>query len=57
MKNEPTKLQGKKYWRSLDQLADSPEFDRYLKAEFPDILPEVHSPVSRRKFLAVAAKP
>ncbi len=53
MKNIPAELQGKKYWRSFEQLADSPEFKKYVEAEFPDLLPEMNSPVSRRKFLSI----
>lgn len=53
MRKIPAELQGKKYWRSFEQLADSPEFKKYVEAEFPDLLPEVNNPVSRRKFLGI----
>jgi molybdopterin-containing oxidoreductase family iron-sulfur binding subunit len=39
----------KTYWRSLDELADSPDFRRFLEREFQD--PENISPVTRRRFL------
>ena len=29
------KLTGKKYWRSLDQFYQAPEFQNWLKSEFP----------------------
>ena len=53
MKKLPAHLQGKEYWRSFEQLAESPEFNKYLEAEFPDLLPEMHSPLSRRNFLSI----
>lgn len=46
-------LNGKEYWRSLDQLSDTPEFRKFLEAEFPGQVPELDGPVSRRKFLAL----
>ena len=47
------KLQGKEYWRSLDQLADTPEFQDFLHREFPENASEMTSPVTRRKFLTL----
>ena len=29
------KLTGKKYWRSLDQFYQAPEFQNWLNSEFP----------------------
>ncbi|MFH1699385.1 MAG: TAT-variant-translocated molybdopterin oxidoreductase [Candidatus Zixiibacteriota bacterium] len=49
------KNNGKEYWRSLDHLADSPEYIKHVEAEFPDLLPEIQNPVSRRKFLGIMA--
>jgi len=46
-------LTGKDYWRSLDQLADTPEFREFLYREFPENASELNSSVSRRKFLAL----
>ncbi len=34
-KNGEMQIKGKDYWRSLDQLADTPEFNKLLKREFP----------------------
>ncbi len=41
---------GRAYWRSLDELADTPEFREYLEREFPDNA-SVLSEESRRDFL------
>jgi MoCo/4Fe-4S cofactor protein with predicted Tat translocation signal len=42
---------GKQYWRSLEQLADTPEFQDYLHREFPANASEWLDPVGRRSFL------
>jgi molybdopterin-containing oxidoreductase family iron-sulfur binding subunit len=45
---------GKAYWRSLDELADTPEFQELLEKEFAHALPdeaEASDPVTRRRFL------
>ena len=39
------------YWRSLDELADAPEFRRFVEQAFPSMLPEMASPTTRRRFL------
>ncbi len=44
---------GKQYWKSLDELGASPEFQGYLDREFPEGASELDSGVSRRKFLQV----
>ncbi len=49
----PDNVKGKEYWRSLDQLANTPEFQNYLKNEFPENASEISEPVSRRKFLTL----
>jgi molybdopterin-containing oxidoreductase family iron-sulfur binding subunit len=49
-------LKGREYWKSLDQLADTPEFQEFLHREFPQgasELAEVNDPVSRRGFLSL----
>lgn len=51
MKN--TEITGKEYWRSLDQLAETPEFKKFIDSEFPENASEMKSPVTRRKFLAL----
>ncbi|MEW6127327.1 MAG: TAT-variant-translocated molybdopterin oxidoreductase [Acidobacteriota bacterium] len=42
---------GKEYWRSLEELAETPEFQQYLHREFPENASEWHDPVGRRKFM------
>ena len=42
---------GKKYWRSLDELANTPEFQAAVEREFPSSAQEWIDPVSRRGFL------
>jgi len=42
---------GKEYWRSLEELADSPEFDEYVRREYPSQMEVLIDPVSRRSFL------
>jgi MoCo/4Fe-4S cofactor protein with predicted Tat translocation signal len=50
----PEDLTGKKYWRSLEQLADTPEFRSWLEREFPQDAAELQMDgVSRRNFLRV----
>ena len=45
-------LTGKKYWRSLGQLSDTPEFRGWLEREFPQGAAELQGgDVSRRNFL------
>jgi molybdopterin-containing oxidoreductase family iron-sulfur binding subunit len=42
---------GPKYWRSLEELADTEEFQELLEREFPRLLPESGSGLGRRRFL------
>jgi molybdopterin-containing oxidoreductase family iron-sulfur binding subunit len=42
---------GKQYWRSLEALADTPDFQAYLHREFPENATEWLDPVGRRSFL------
>jgi molybdopterin-containing oxidoreductase family iron-sulfur binding subunit len=56
MKTDPPNPQresGRKYWRSLDQLAETPEFRQWAEREFPDGASEWRDPVSRRHFLRI----
>jgi MoCo/4Fe-4S cofactor protein with predicted Tat translocation signal len=41
----------KEYWRSLDELADSPEFHEFVLREYPQQAEEWNDPVERRTFL------
>jgi molybdopterin-containing oxidoreductase family iron-sulfur binding subunit len=40
-----------RYWRSLEELADTREFQRWLHREFPEQASELADPVGRRQFL------
>ncbi len=42
---------GPKYWRSLEELADTEEFQTYIKREFPENANTWTDPVGRRRFL------
>ena len=44
---------GPKYWRSLDELAGSPNFEPWLHREFPQGASEWSDPQSRREFVKV----
>jgi MoCo/4Fe-4S cofactor protein with predicted Tat translocation signal len=43
--------EGRLYWRSLGELADTPEFREYLHREFPEQASEWNDPKGRREFL------
>jgi MoCo/4Fe-4S cofactor protein with predicted Tat translocation signal len=42
---------GKTFWRSLDEVADTPEFRGFLNAEFPAAVDSLTSSLDRRQFL------
>jgi molybdopterin-containing oxidoreductase family iron-sulfur binding subunit len=44
-------LQGRTYWRSLEELADTDEFKAYVQREFPEQASEFKDPAGRREFL------
>src|SRR5206468_2349797 len=44
---------GRRYWRGLDQLAETPEFRQFLEREFPAGASEFTDPVSRRHFVKI----
>lgn len=48
MTNRPSE---RAYWRSLDELADTPEFRDLVSREFPTMLPDILSASGRRTFL------
>jgi len=41
----------KTYWRNLEELADSPIFEEFVRREFPQQAEEWNNPVERRTFL------
>ncbi len=45
------RLEGEKYWRSLEELANTEEFQHFLHREFPENASEWIDPVGRRNFL------
>src|SRR5690242_15728552 len=47
--------QGPKYWRSLDQLSNTPQFRQWLDREFPDSAAEMLDSKSRRNVLKLMA--
>ena len=48
----PDSLTGKRYWRSLEELSDTPEFREWLEREFPDGASQMEGDEwSRRNFL------
>ena len=57
MKSSPTTpaptVTGRRYWRSLDELADTPEFKDWLHREFPQGASEFEDGVSRRHFVKI----
>jgi len=42
---------GKQYWRSLEELADSPAFQEFVAREYPQQAEEWHDPIERRTFI------
>ena len=44
-------LEGRTYWRSLEELAETPEFTNYVQREFPAQASEFTDPAGRRQFL------
>jgi molybdopterin-containing oxidoreductase family iron-sulfur binding subunit len=46
---------GPKYWRSLDEVAETPEFQEWLQREFPAGASEFEDGVSRRNFVKIMA--
>ncbi len=44
---------GKEYWRSLEEQADTPEFRKFISEEYPHEIEEWDSGLSRRNFVKV----
>ncbi|MBD3220653.1 4Fe-4S dicluster domain-containing protein [bacterium] len=49
------KLNGRGYWRSLEELAQSDEFQRHVDKEFPGGIERSSEGVNRRRFLQIMA--
>ena len=45
--------QGRRYWRSLEEFLETPEFEAMLHREFPEQASEWTDPVTRRRFLTL----
>jgi molybdopterin-containing oxidoreductase family iron-sulfur binding subunit len=45
--------QGRTYWKSLEELSETPEFMEFLHREFPEQADEFSDPAGRREFLRV----
>ena len=45
--------EGRLYWRSLSELADTPDFRDYLHREFPEQASEWNDPKGRRNALSL----
>ena len=50
-----SKQTGKKYWRSLEELADTTQFKQWVAQEFPATAEDAADGNSRRKFLSIMA--
>jgi MoCo/4Fe-4S cofactor protein with predicted Tat translocation signal len=51
--SSPVPATGRRYWRSLDELSNTPEFKDWLHREFPQGASEFDDPVSRRHFVKI----
>src|SRR5687767_7144535 len=45
----------RQYWRSLEHVAETAEFQNFIEREFPSQLAEWTDPIGRRKFLTLMA--
>ncbi len=46
-------LNGKEYWRSIEEHADTPEFRKFISEEYPHEIEEWDNSLSRRNFVKV----
>ena len=44
---------GKEYWRSVEEFVDAPEFEEFVKREYPDHAETWDDALSRRNFIKV----
>ena len=51
LQDEEGPRNGKKYWRSLEELADTPLFREFVAREFPQQAEEWNDPIERRTFI------
>ncbi len=54
MSDKKLNINGKEYWRSMDQLAGTPEFKEFLQREFPEgTVVDLPAQMNRRHFLTL----
>jgi MoCo/4Fe-4S cofactor protein with predicted Tat translocation signal len=53
MTGKKINIDGKEYWRSLNQLAGTPEFNEFLRREFPEGTIDLPAQMNRRNFLTL----
>ncbi len=53
LKDRILQQNGKEYWRSVEEFVDAPEFEEFVKQEYPVHAEEWDSSVSRRNFIKV----
>ena len=51
LQDAETPRSGKKYWRSLEELADTPQFREFVAREFPQQAEGWNDPLERRSFI------
>ncbi len=53
LKNKILQQNGKEYWRSVEEFVDAPEFEEFVKYEYPAQAEEWDDSLSRRNFIKV----
>ncbi|MEZ5307961.1 MAG: TAT-variant-translocated molybdopterin oxidoreductase [Pyrinomonadaceae bacterium] len=53
LKEKILQRSGKEYWRSVEEFVDAPEFEEFVKEEYPQHAEEWDSSLSRRNFVKV----
>ncbi len=53
LRNKILDKSGKEYWRSVEEFADTPEFENFVKEEYPAHAEEWEDGLSRRNFIKV----
>lgn len=53
LRNKILEQNGKQYWRSVEEFVDAPEFEEFVKHEYPQHAEEWENGLSRRNFLKV----
>lgn len=53
LRNKILEKNGKEYWRSVEEFVDAPEFEEFVKHEYPQHAEEWGNDLSRRNFIKV----